>query len=406
MAILFLRTTHWFGVWPETGAAAQVPTYVVGPLVAGVAAWSAAASDRYGLSEQLHGARVHHAVSEAYRLGATTLLLLVPYLICQAVAFGITARTMPPGLGLWAGYALHGGFVTLLTVALGWTAGKLTRSVFAALASTFACLILVGVASRWLPLSVVTGPPELMVDVTSAVVRTVSVLALLVALLWIPVTSGSRRWAIVLPALGFAVIGMVMAATTVTVQRPEPGDNVTCVNGRTQLCIWPEHRKYVPMIRSINSRVDALPRAFRLPPRMNEFAIEQNWHMEDGPHGPIMYEDGPAAPSFHVLEGSVWSSAGDVATGVMSTTFEFTNGAKCHWYPTPEADNARILALGAWLESYLAGGGRVDYHDNAPAEMRAAFSTGRAMAADHPLVDQFSWAEHEVNDLHGRYCKG
>ena len=119
LAALFLRNRYWIGVWPEAGAAAQVPTYLLGPVVAGTAAWSAAAPVRYGLAEQLTAARVHRAIAEAHRLGATVVLRITPYLVGQAVAFALTARTFPPGLSLWAGYFAHGAFVTLLTVALG-----------------------------------------------------------------------------------------------------------------------------------------------------------------------------------------------------------------------------------------------------------------------------------------------
>ena len=37
MAVIFLRGRHWIGVWPETGAAAQVPAYLLGVVGAGAA---------------------------------------------------------------------------------------------------------------------------------------------------------------------------------------------------------------------------------------------------------------------------------------------------------------------------------------------------------------------------------
>ncbi|HEY0698625.1 MAG TPA: hypothetical protein VGD43_12545, partial [Micromonospora sp.] len=59
LAALFLRSRYWIGVWPETGAAAQVPAYLLAPLVAGAAAWAAAAPVRQRTGEQVAAARVH-----------------------------------------------------------------------------------------------------------------------------------------------------------------------------------------------------------------------------------------------------------------------------------------------------------------------------------------------------------
>lgn len=117
LAALFLRNRSWIGVWPESGAAAQVPAYLLGVVAAGVAAWAAGTQTRHRLGEQLAVARVHPATSEAYRLGATLILLLIPYVIGQVVAFAVTARTFPPGLGLFWGYALLGLFVMVMATA-------------------------------------------------------------------------------------------------------------------------------------------------------------------------------------------------------------------------------------------------------------------------------------------------
>lgn len=181
---------------------------------------------------------------------------------------------------------------------------------------------------------------------------------------------------------------------------------MTCIRGRTSLCIWPEHEKYLPLLRRINARIDALPVAFLLPPRMNEFGIERTWYLVDGPHGPATASKPGSTPEFSILEGSRWSVAGDLATDIMGATFNFENAQhQCTWRVLPAADNARELALDAWMESYLAGGGNPDYHSDAPAEMHSAFAVGLSMAARASLAEQFSWAEREVNDLHGRYCQ-
>ncbi|HEY0697214.1 MAG TPA: hypothetical protein VGD43_05335, partial [Micromonospora sp.] len=162
LAVLFLRSHHWIGVWPETGAAAQVPAYLLGVVGAGAAAWAAGAPARHGLEEQLGPARVHPAVAEAHRLTATLIVLLIPYLLGQAVAFAVTARTFPPGVHLWLGYALLGLFVILLAVALGWACGKLLGPIFAAFTAALGFLFLAALLDR-VGFVVISGRPEVAV---------------------------------------------------------------------------------------------------------------------------------------------------------------------------------------------------------------------------------------------------
>ncbi|WP_307961546.1 hypothetical protein [Salinispora arenicola] len=125
LAVLFLRSRTWIGVWPETGAAAQLPAYLMGILVAGAAAWAAGAPSRHRLGEQVSASRFPPAVSEGHRLASTIIVLVTPYLTGQIVAFVITARTFPPGVHLFLGYAGLGLFVMLMAVALGWACGLL-----------------------------------------------------------------------------------------------------------------------------------------------------------------------------------------------------------------------------------------------------------------------------------------
>lgn len=404
LAVLFLRNRYWIGVWPEAGAAAQVPTYVIGPLVAGAAAWSSSATARHALSEQLTAARVHPAVVEANRLGATVVLLALPYLVGQVVAVALTARTYPPGSTIWAGYFFHGLFITLLTVSVGWLIGRLPGSVFSAISSAMAVFIFIGLGDRWMDFTVISGDVEKAVSAGALAFRLGFVVVLLIALAWIAPTSSPGARVMLRPAAALIAVVVTMSVTTTIVYRDPPGDEVLCVQGRTTLCIWPEHEKYLPMLREINARADALPSAFVFPARMTEFGIERTWHMEDSRRGPVMVEDQVGAPTFNIIEGSIWSAADAIATGIMSTTFEYTNREKCRWDSQEDEDRARMRAVGAWLEGYLANGVTPDYQTNAPAKTQEASAVGYAMAAKS-RVEQFSWAEKEVRAFYDRYCK-
>lgn len=405
VAVLFLRNRHWIGVWPETGAAAQVPAYLLGVVVAGAAAWAASAPRRHGIEEQLRAARVHPTHIEAHRLAATLAVLLTPYLIGQAVAFTVTAPTFPPGVHLWLGYVLLGLFVILLAVALGWACGRLLSPIFAAFAAALGFLFLTVLFDRFGGFVVVSGRPEVTVAPVPLALRLGLVVALLMGALWLAsavVPRQRRRRGFALLPVALSLVA-VMSTTAVVADREPPGDKALCLDGSTRLCIWPEHEKYLPGLREVNARIDRLPASFKRPPLITEFGLVKTHYI--GSDGAIYSYDDIEAPIFHILEGSRWSYASDISTAIASTTFGFQDFQACDWSDITEPEQFRLLAVNKWLEAYLAGGGSPDYHTNAPDETQQAWAKGRAVAANLSLADQFRWAEGEVRDLRGRYCR-
>jgi hypothetical protein len=399
LTALFLRNRHWIGVWPETGAAALAPAYLLGVVGAGAAAWAASAPKRHRIDEQLTASRFHPTQMEAHRLGATVIVLLVPYLVGQAVAFGVTARTFPPGVHLWLGYALLGIFVILTSTALGWACGKLLSPVFAALTAAMGFLFLTALLDRF-GFVVISGRPEMTVDPGLLALRLASVTVLLLTMLWLPTSQAlrRRRTLLLVPAALPLVVGLV--ATSAVMDREQPGDNVICVEGTTTLCIWPEHEKYLPQLREVNARIDLLPESFVRPPRINQAGLQKAWILLPNGQWHLGYNGAP--PIFYILEGSPWSFSGSIGTAIISSTFKFES---CDWKNLSPSDRSRFEALSAWLEAYLVGGGNPDYDTNASAEMQQAWAQGREVATEGSLSDQFRWADEEVNDLHGRYCQ-
>lgn len=400
LAVLFLRSRHWIGVWPDTGAAAQVPAvYFLGAVGAGAAAWAAGAPTRHRLVEQLAAVRVHPVVVEAHRLVATVLVLLVPYLTGCVVGFVLTARTFPPGVHLWAGYVMLGVFAILLATSWGWVLGKLFGSMFAALTAVLSWFLFASGISSPTGLVVVNGPPDLMVDPVVMATRLGSALALLMALLWLPASGGIRAMArrLPVPAAVAVAVAVALFATTPLASRV-PADEVSCVEGRrTELCIWPEHEKYLPTLVSISGRIDRLPSAFAVPPRINEYGIERVEYIEEGVHYPVE----SAQPHFYIIEGSTWSYAGAIAYAIENATRD-----GCDFFdPSLPDAGPRLNALHAWLEAYLVGGGQPDYSTNARPEAQEAWAAGRRTANELPLAEQLSWAEREVEYLRDRYCR-
>lgn len=400
LAVLFLRNRFWIGVWPETGAAALVPAYLLGVVGAGAAAWSAGAPARHGLAEQLSAARVHPMAADLHRLGAALVVLLIPYLTGQAVAFAITARTFPPGMHLWFGYVVLGVFVILMAVALGWACGKLLGPVFAALAAAVGFLFLATLLDR-MGFVVVSGRPEVAVDPLPLILRLGSIGVLLLALLWLPaVPTGQHRRRAMMLVPAVLPLAFALVATDAVSERRPPGDRAICVDGRTMLCVWPEHEKYLPQLRELTARVDALPEVFVPPSRINEVGLEETWVI--GPDGRKYLTD---SPIFYILEGSPWSYAGDIGKSIAKSTFGFTDSQACNWESLTPADGSRIWAVDAWLEAYLVGKGSPDYHTDAPADVQQAWSRGRELARNSSRTEQFRWAEGEVGDLRERYCQ-
>ncbi|WP_223884543.1 hypothetical protein [Micromonospora craniellae] len=404
VAVVFLRNRYWIGVWPETGAAAQVPAYLLGVVGAGAAAWAASAPVRHRLEEQLGAARVHPARVEAHRLAATLVVLLIPYLIGQAVAFTATARTFPPGVHLWLGYFVLGLFGILLSVAIGWACGRLLGPVFSAFTAALGFLFLTVLLDR-VEFVVVSGRPAVAVDPLPMALRLGLVVALLLVMLWLPgaAVPRQRRWraTALLPVALFLLV--VMGTTSVVTDRQPPGDRALCLDGTTRLCIWPESEKYLPRLQEINERIDELPATFTRPPLINEFGLHPVRYI--GPDGGKYIDADAGPPTFNILEGSPWSYAGSIGTAIVSETFGYQDFQSCDWTNLTGPDSARLSTVDKWLEAYLVGGVSPDYHTNAPEEMQQAWAKGRAVAADRSRDDQFRWAEGEVRELRGRYCQ-
>ncbi|QSB14993.1 hypothetical protein JQS43_00960 [Natronosporangium hydrolyticum] len=402
LGVLFFRSRFWIGVWPETGAAAQVGTYFLGAVGAGAAAWAAGAPGRHRVVEQIAAARVHPVTTEAYRLAATVVVVLIPYLTGHAVAFAFTAPASPPGWHLWLGYFALGLVAMLLATAWGWMLGKVLGSVFAALGAVVGWLVLVVVAEDYLGLvlTALRGPPERIVDPAAVTIRLVVVVALLATLPLLGMLGRLRQhaWRIAAPAVAALGLLFTLAGTTVIVEREPIGDEALCVSGeRTQLCVWPEHEKYIPLLQEVNDRIDALPEVLVVPARMNESGVVRTRYVDS--EGVIRPTPGDHPPVFHIIEGSPWSYTGAIQSAILSATWD-----GCDWNAMSEADRRRLHVLDAWLRAYLAGGGSPDYSSSAPADVAEAWAEGRSLVDELPNAEQFAWAEREVDEMLDHYC--
>lgn len=399
LAVLFGRSRFWIGIWPETGAAAQVSAFFVSIFGAGIAAWVAAGVEFRGLNEQASSAALRPLKIEGFRFGATLLWLIAPYVVVAIVAFLTTATTLfPAGLANFFKYVLLGGTLIVFGTAWGWLVGKLLAPVVATLSAALSWFIAVSVLGEVSQLQRLSGPPWIELHLGSLVLRLAIVLLFAVAVCALPSRAVrpmlfNRRLAVAM-----AVLVGVIATHVITVvpSYRAPLAQPLCVQRTIEYCLWPEHEKYLPMIETTDRRVAALPVKLALPARVVDYALSGStkWLSEQT----AVEIPGKFDPEFDISEGSPWALARGVATAILRTEFaECSPKAK----RDPQYQAEQFLA---WLEWRLAGGGVPDYRTNAPAALQEAWARGRRSADGLPEQAQSAWVTGLIADVKERYC--
>jgi hypothetical protein len=392
MAVL-LRTDYWVGIWPETGAAGQLPAFYLSVVAAGAAAWASGSTSRHALEEQMAAAALAPPVTEAYRLGATTILLLVPYLAGQAVAFALTARTFPPGVHLWLGYVLMGLVVMLMATAWGWAVGRYLSPAYGALVAVLSWLMFEGLVGLRADLTVMSGPTWMQPAPGALAVRLLAVAVFGAALVW----ASRRGWdgdarRAALPAVaGIAAVAATLG-TTVVSDRDVPRDPL-CVDGRIEMCLWPEDEKYVAMVRALDVRVTELPEGFRLPPRLNQYGLERSSFPFGGEVVTQLEGD------FDISEGHRSALALGLSNEILEETLR-----PCDLAAIDRAEDPAPEVLRRWVELFLNAGDPLGYRAaGVPDDIAAAWKTA-ADVARLPGPEQRAWADRELSRMHTTYC--
>ncbi|GAA1903937.1 hypothetical protein GCM10009716_12360 [Streptomyces sodiiphilus] len=385
LAVILTRDPYWHGLWGDTGAAGQLPVVFLGIFAAGAAAWAAGLRRPASTAELLSAMPRPAHRAELPRMAVVLGIVLLPYLIGQAVCFFVTARTWPAGLHLYLGYLLLGAAALLLACGWGWVIGRLMPNRWGPLAGAFGWLLVVlAVESE---LSVVSGPARLEPDLPLLALRAVTAVLLLAVCLWLPFGPPARRkaalpWAAV---AGAVVLSVVVAGLPVIGER-HGSPSALCVTGRTTICLWPEEEKYLALAEEVLERVDALPEGVDMPATVHSFGL-----VDQGREG--------WAGDFTVHGGSVWPLADGVARAVTREIFE-----GCDWDAYFRADDPSLLALERWLEKRLAGGGDPLYTESGLSEQQSeAIRQGMAMT-DRPETEQVRWAQDTVSRVKETYC--
>ncbi|MDG4771818.1 hypothetical protein [Solwaraspora sp. WMMD792] len=402
LAILFGRSRFWIGIWPETGAAAQISAFFVSVFAAGLAAWIAAAVELRGLHEQEAAAAIRPVTIELTRFAAALSWLVAPYLLVAAVAFATTAATIfPPGVSTFFQYVLLGLTTIIFGTAWGWLVGKLLAPLVAAICAALSWFIATSLLEASTQLTRVSGPPWFELHLDSIAVRLAAVALFAVAVCALPARTVrpalfGRRVAVAVLALA----GIVAAhLTTTVVSYRAPVAEPLCIQRTIEYCLWPEHEKYVPMIEELDREVAALPVELELPDRVVDYALSGSTQWIDEYTAREL--PGRFDPEFDISEGSRWGLARGVASAILGTVF-----ADCEPQAEPDPER-RWNQLFAWLEWRLAGGGAPDYRTNAPADLQAAWAVGRDVADASSGQDQAAWASTLIAEVKEHHrCAG
>jgi len=396
LAVLLLRPDYWVGVWPETGAAAQIPAIFLSTVAAGAAAWISTSRTRHRLAELTAASAIRAAAAEAYRLGAVVIVVVVPYLIGQAVAFVYTARTFPVGIHLWFGYAAMGIVVILFAAVWGWAFGRYLSAVYAPLVASLTWLVFQVFPADRAALSVISGPVWQQPNLSVLAVRLAAVAAFTAAVMWARPRRtqwSANRNAPLLPVAAGLVTVAATLSTSGVIDRAVP-DRSLCVTGEIDVCLWPEHEKYVPMVRRVDARVASLPAGFQRPARLHEYGIERKQFSYRG-------QTVTQLEGIDISEGLQSNLGAGVANAVMTETLK-----PCDLDSIRQAKDITANAVGRWLELYLGQGSSAEYQAvGAPKEFAEAWSTALAAYTKLTPAQQREWAQQRLAQLATAYCE-
>ncbi|MFI7299470.1 hypothetical protein [Streptomyces sp. NPDC050121] len=397
LAILFLRTRYWIGVWPEAGAAAQVPALILGVAASGLAAWISGSRARHRVEEQLTATPRHPALLEFYRFSAVLFTFAIPYACGVIAAWAFTVVHNPPGMAQFFAYALAGAVALWLACGFGWLVGRLFAGRFATIIAILAWVIVGFNFGPSIGLSFVSGHVYTDVNFGSLALRWAAGILFLGSLLFLPLRIRRKVPIPVLASLMTAALAAAVIANYPMVHDRKAPKTETCTTGSIELCYWPEEAKYVPMMREVSLRASKLPDVFKLPERAHEYGLK----MERIQIGSKVVEQ--ATGDFSILEGNRWSLASSLAAAISHQTFP----PACDWSAAEANNDYTADTLQHWVEITLAGGGTPEYRlgNGGSSGFYEARQQAEDIAKHKTQSAQDAWAAKTAEKFDERYCR-
>lgn len=400
--VLFGRSRHWIGVWPEASAAAQVVTLFLGPALAAVSAWQAGRGSRAGMPEVVLAAARPSWHAEAARFAATLTLGCAAYVIGCLTAAAISFRDAGPGF-LWPSYLLLGLASLTIFAAVGHLAGRVWPSAAftPAVCALGGFVAYVGVGKGY-GFYVLSGGPNYAVDSGVLTQRLLLALALSgVAIFFNRVPKAHRHTTSFTPVgtralmatstlAAVALLPLAALSGPIRIDRPATAVEPLCDRAGekgARVCVWPEHRKYLPELTVMADRLARVPQDWiKQPSTFYEFGLR-----------PTRLGD----PGFDVAEGHVRPAAISMAAQVSALSMGQCTppeNAQRAW----EASNR----LDLWLE-YRAMGKDPKVADeglNMVGVSREQQAAGEAVALSE--AEQEKWAAKQRALIKKDGCEG
>ncbi|MET7637150.1 ABC transporter permease [Streptomyces sp. NPDC005438] len=401
LVVLFGRSRYWIGVWPEASAAAQVVTLFLGPALAGVSAWQAGRSSRAGMSESLLASARPTWRVEATRLCATLTLGFLAYLVGCATAAAVSYGEAGPGF-LWPSYLLLGASSLIVFAAVGHLAGRCWPSAgFTPVTCALGCFV----AMLTLPFDfvVLSGPPDRHLQPGPVLVRLLFALALATLAVTAPTrTPGGQRQtprrrtparlrAVAVGSALASVAAFLATATAGELRAERPSSAVTprCERAREdapRVCVWPEHRKYLPELARMAHRLDH---------------VEPSWMKSPGTFGEFgLHRTRRGDPGFDIAEGHVRTAAIAMADSVLTRSIGLCTPPRARTRAWQALDNIQL-----WLEYRSTGKDPDEADEGLHTEGVSRAEREAAKAVRSSPSEQREWLATERAHVHPSWCE-
>ncbi|KUN16244.1 hypothetical protein AQJ11_40360 [Streptomyces corchorusii] len=403
LLVLFGRSRYWVGVWPEASVAAQVTTLFLGPVLAGVSAWQAGRASRAGMPESLLAAPRPGWRIEAARLSATLTLGFLAYAVGGLTAAAVSFADAGPGF-LWPSYLLLGASTLTVFASVGHLAGRWWPSAaFTPVVCSLGCFI--SMLALPFKFNVLAGPPDTHLRPLPVAVRLLWALALAVLAVTAPPFRRSAerqmpRWgtparirgvAVVSAATSFLALAAVPASGELREERPSSAIAPLCDradHNAPRVCVWPEHRKYLPELTRMAQRLNQPVQPWmKAPDEFHEFGLRRTKWGDRG---------------FDITEGHVRTAAIAMADQVFTESFGLCQPPRKDRQSWQAMENIRF-----WLEYRSMG------QDPAVADkglhlegVGISAAQQEATKADRmPSAEQRNWLTQERSKIDLSWCK-
>ncbi|MFG2711722.1 ABC transporter permease [Streptomyces goshikiensis] len=403
LLVLFGRSRYWIGVWPEASVAAQVVTLFLGPVLAGVSAWQAGRSSRVGMPETVLAAARPIWRIEAARLAATLTLGFLAYAFGCLTAAAISFSEAGPGF-LWPSYLLLGASTLVFFASVGHLAGRWWPfATFTPVVCALGCFI--SMLALPFKFNVLAGPPDQHLRPLPVAVRLLFALALATLAVTAPRLRRSAerqmpRWATSLhirsavigsTAASLITLAAVPASGELRVDRPASAAAPLCdraERGAPQVCVWPEHRKYLPELTAMAQRLNQPGQPWlKSPEAFYEFGLRRTKWGDRG---------------FDIAEGHVRTAAIAMADQVFTQSLGLCVPPDQERRAWQAMDNIHL-----WLEYRSTGQDPAVADQGLHMEGVSAAQREATRAARMPAAEQQEWFAEERSHIirGGSWCR-